>query len=188
MIENYIEIFENAKRFETDRLILRKATLEDTDALFEYGTDKKTLEFLIWEGHSHIEQVAEGIKAFYQNPGVFVIELKAENKVIGAMDMRPVWEHEKAGFGYGLISKYWGKGYMSQALGVLVGFCFNELELNRVECCHYVGNEASGRVMEKCGMIKEGVGLQNSKVKGRFVDEVFYGVTRDNWKNRTKQV
>ena len=182
MIENYIEIFENAKRFETERLILRKATLEDGEALFEYGTDKKTLEFLIWEGHSYIEQVDEGIRGFYQNPGVFVIELKEEKRVIGAMNMNPAWEHEKISFGYGLISRYWGKGYMSEALGELVKFCFESLKVNRVECSHYVGNEASGKVMEKCGMVKEGVSIQNSKVKGRFVDEVFYGVTRANWK------
>ena len=184
MVGNYIEIFENAKRFETEKLILRKATLEDTEDLFEYGTDKRTLEHLIWEGHSHIEQVEAGIKMFYINPGVFVVELKEEGKVIGAMDMRPVWEHEKMNFGYGLISDYWGKGYMSEALKALVDFCFNELQMNRVECSHYVGNEGSGRVMEKCGMVKEGVCIQNSKVKGRFVDEVFYAATKEQWEKR----
>ena len=181
MVENCIEIFENAIKFETERLILRKATLEDASDLLEYGTDEKTLKFITWEGHRHINQAIEGIKGFYSNPGAFVIELKAENKVIGAIDIRPVWEHEKASFGYGLASKYWGRGYMSEAFGALVKFCFTELELNRVEAIHFVGNEASGRVMEKCGLLKEGVGLQSSKVKGKFVDEVFYGAIMENW-------
>ena len=105
MVENCIEIFENAIKFETERLILRKATLEDASDLLEYGTDEKTLKFITWEGHRHINQAIEGIKRFYSNPGAFVIELKAENKVIGAIDIRPVWEHEKASFGYGLASK-----------------------------------------------------------------------------------
>ena len=70
---------------------------------------------------------------------------------------------------------------MTEALSAVLMLCFEKLELNRVEAGHYVGNEGSGRVMEKCGMELEGIGRQYEKIKGVFRDDVFYGITRDRW-------
>ncbi len=61
---------------------------------------------------------------------------------------------------------------------------FEKLELNRVESSHYAGNESSGRVMEKCGMTREGTGEQERKVKGVFRTVIRYGITKEQWNNR----
>ena len=65
---------------------------------------------------------------------------------------------------------------MTEALSAVLNLCFEKLELNRVESTHYVGNEGSGRVMQKCGMKFEGMSPQKEKVKGVFVDMVHYGI------------
>lgn len=49
---------------------------------------------------------------------------------------------------------------MTEALSAVLELCFEKLALNRVELTRYAGNEGSGRVMEKCGMIKAGIGRQ----------------------------
>jgi len=53
--------------------------------------------------------------------------------------------------------------------------------LNRVEATHYVGNEGSGRVMQKCGMTYEGTGIKEVKIKGVFQDVVHYAILRKQW-------
>lgn len=70
---------------------------------------------------------------------------------------------------------------MTEALLTILSFCFENLELNRVEATHYVGNEGSGKVMEKCGMKQEGIGMKEVKIKGVFHDVVHYGIIKENW-------
>jgi len=70
---------------------------------------------------------------------------------------------------------------MSEALNLILDFSFSKLELNRVEATHYIGNEGSGRVMQKCGMRYEGTGIQEVKVKGIFYDVVHYAILREEW-------
>lgn len=180
MISGAEEVLKKITMLNSERIILRKFTQEDAEDVLEYGSDPETLKWLFWEGLKDIEGALEAINGYYvANAGVFAIELKEENKCIGCIDLRLNAVNEKASFGYVLNRKYWGRGYMTEALRTLLKLAFHMLELNRVESTHFVGNEASGRVMEKCGMIKEGLFLQEVKVKGVFHDVVHYGILRN---------
>lgn len=182
MKENHQSIMQSSEELTAARVRLRKFTMDDCADILEYGSDAQTLKYLDWVGVSTIEDVKQSITTYYEvTPGVYAIELKDRKKCIGAIDLRPEWGHEKSRFGYVLNRNYWGNGYMTEALSAVLRFCFDELELNRVESCHYVGNEGSGRVMEKCGMKREGIGIQECKVKGVFHDVVHYGITRQQW-------
>jgi len=72
---------------------------------------------------------------------------------------------------------------MTEALSALIRLCFVDLDLNRVETFHYVGNEGSGKVMQKCGMKFEGISEQGVKIKGVFRDVVRYGMTKERWRS-----
>jgi ribosomal-protein-alanine N-acetyltransferase len=140
------------------------------------------MEFLIWDGVKTKDEAIAAITNFYwSKPGFYAIELTAEKKCIGCFALRLKPDHEKASFGYMLNKKYWGNGYMTETLTAILSLCFEKLELNRVESTHYKGNEASGRVMQKCGMKQEGIGIQQEKIKGVFRDTVHYGITRDTY-------
>ncbi len=76
---------------------------------------------------------------------------------------------------------------MTEALTAILKLCFDKLELNRVEATHYVGNEGSGRVMNKSGMRLEGLAIQEVKIKGIFHDVVHYGITRSQWNERVNE-
>jgi ribosomal-protein-alanine N-acetyltransferase len=182
VLTNFIEILYDNETLITPSLMLRKFKKEDAVDILEFGSDAKTLEYLIWDGVQTIEDAQTAIFEYYwSKPGIYAIELQATQKCIGCIDLHLKPEHEKAGFGYVLNRAYWGKGYMTEALSVMLALCFEKLELNRVEACHYVGNEGSGRVMAKCGMVLEGVGKQQVKIKGIFHDNVHYGITRERW-------
>lgn len=68
---------------------------------------------------------------FMGRPDIYAIELKSEHKCIGCIDLRVVPEHEKASFGYVLNRDYWNKGYMTEALALILDLAYSKLELNR---------------------------------------------------------
>ena len=177
MVENYNEILHKNETLHTPRLLLRKFKEEDAADIFEYARDSKTAEFMTWEAHQSID-VSEWVlfNCYMAHPGFFAIEL--EQKCIGCIEIRLHPEDEKASFGFVLNRAYWGRGLMTEALSALLKLAFEELELNRVESTHYVGNEGSGKVMAKCGMKLEGIGIREKKIKGIFRDVVHYAILR----------
>ena len=182
MISNVKEVLYDNERIETERLILRKAKKSDANDMLEYASDEDTVKYLDWAGAKTLDELVKGIVDFHwSNPGIWAIELKEAHKCIGTIDVRIKPEHEKCEFGFVLNRNYWNKGYMTESLSTIIKLCFDRLELNRVEAFHYVGNEGSGRVMQKCGMIHEGVSEQGFKIKGVFRDVVRYGVTKEQW-------
>lgn len=182
MVENYKEVLYDNEKLETEFLVLRKPTKNDALDILEYGSDEETVKYLDWIGVKTADEALKGIIDFHwSNPGIWVIELKQNRKCIGTIDLRLNPKHEKSEFGFVLNRKYWNNGYMTEALTALLKLCFEELNLNRVEAFHYVGNEGSGRVMQKCGMKFEGVSEQGVKIKGVFRDVVRYGVTKEHW-------
>jgi len=182
MVKNYKEILHDNATLKTNRLTLRPFRKADAADLLEYASDAQTVKFLVWEGARTMEDALAAIYDYnLSRPGIYAIELKENRKCIGCIDIRVEPEHEKAGFGYVLNRRYWGHGYTTEALAAVLKLCFDGLQLNRVESTHYVGNEGSGRVMQKCGLRKEGMSPQAIKVKGVFHDVVQYGITRKMW-------
>jgi ribosomal-protein-alanine N-acetyltransferase len=182
MVRNYKEVLYENEEIETDRLLLRKFKKEDASDILEYGSCEQTQEHIMWEGVKALDEAVENIVNYYwSRPGIFAIELKENGKCVGCIDLRLEPEHEKTTFGFILNHNYWNKGYMSEVLSTILEFCFDKLDLNRVEACYFVGNEGSGKVMKKCGMKQEGIRVKSEKVKGVFRDVVNYGMTKEDW-------
>ncbi|WP_058487049.1 GNAT family N-acetyltransferase [Defluviitalea phaphyphila] len=183
-MKDYNKIIRENSTMESNRLILRPFSMKDVQDVFLYASDDIVTKYLTWPSHIDISQTEKVVKEFYMTKsGVFAIELKSEHKCIGCIELRVCPEHDKASFGYVLNREYWNKGYMTEALKLILDFAFSRLGLNRIEATHYVGNEGSGRVMQKCGMKYEGKGLQEVKIKGIFHDVVHYAILREDWIN-----
>lgn len=185
MILNFLEVLYDNETLETERLLLRRFQKRDAADVYAYASDPQTLKYLCWDGVHSLEEAKQAIIGYYwSKPGIYAIEYRESGRCIGCIDLRVVQEHEKASFGYMLAREYWGQGLMTEALGVLLWLCFEKLELHRVESTHHVGNEGSGKVMEKCGMRREGMATQELKIKGVFQDVVHYGILREEWQVR----
>jgi len=186
MVANYNEILHKNEKIELENLILRKFKDSDAEDFLEYVSDAKTLEYLGWEKPSQSIQDARNEIYNYAlaRPGIYAIEQKSNAKCIGEIGLALNIPNERATVSYLLNRKYWGRGIMSEALNALLKLCFEKLELNRVEADHFIGNEASGRVLEKCGLRKEGIARGVFKDKGVFRDEVRYGILRSEWMER----
>ena len=186
LIENALEKLSDANELSSSRVKLRRFSFDDINDVFEYASDDLVTEYLTWPSYTSLDQIKEVIEQYYlSKPGLWAIELIESKKCIGAIDLRISEEHDKGSFGYVLNRNYWNKGYMTEALQDLLDFGFDVLQLNRIDATHYVGNEGSGKVMEKCCMKYEGVGLQEVKIKGVYRDVVHYAILRHDWqKNR----
>jgi len=112
---------------------------------------------------------------------ICAIDSKAEVRLIGATGLRIEVAQRRAELGYWIGRHWWGQGFATEASRALVAWAFERLGLQRVFARHFASNPASGRVLEKIGMRREGQ-LRRHIIKwGRFEDIVMYGVLADEF-------
>lgn len=175
---------------ETNRLILRKMTLDDAEAVFAYASDPEVTRYVIWETHLSIEDsraFLDLVTTKYQSGGEpeWGIVYKGDHRFVGTCGIVS-WEpyHARAELGYALSRDYWGRGLMAEAVGAMISFGFKEMNLNRIEARCIAENTASARVMEKAGMLYEGTLRQRELIKGEYRDTKVYSILRDERRGR----
>lgn len=85
----------------------------------------------------------------------------------------------KAEIGYWIGEPYWGKGYATEVVKLLLNIAFEELNLSRVYAHIFEFNKGSMRVLEKAGFHKEAI-IKSSIIKeGKIFDEHLYSIRKD---------
>ena len=171
---------------ETSRLLLRRMNMKDAQDIFEYSRDPEVARHVLWTAQKHISEAKEYIR--YMNrryrddlPSSWGIVDKASGRLVGTIGyMGYSEENASVEVGYSLAHELWGKGLMTEALRAVINYTFDEMDINRIEAQHELDNASSGRVMEKCGMTKEGVLRQRLYNKGKFVDVALYSILRED--------
>ena len=87
-----------------------------------------------------------------------------------------------AAIGYCLDDAAWGQGFATEAVGGVLRWAFDTLDLNRVQADLDTRNPASARVLEKCGFVHEGTLREDCIVDGEVSDSWVYGLLRRQWK------
>jgi [ribosomal protein S5]-alanine N-acetyltransferase len=87
-----------------------------------------------------------------------------------------------AALGYGVSRACWGRGVASEAARAAVNYGFEAFGLAKVWARADPRNGASVRVLEKLGMVREGLLRGHLIVRGERVDRVYYGIMRSEWK------
>ncbi len=80
--------------------------------------------------------------------------------------------------GYWLGEPFWGKGIMTQAIGLMVGYGFETFDIVRIFGRPYGYNEGSKRVLEKAGFQQEAFIKGTFFKNGKFFDEFIYGIRK----------
>jgi ribosomal-protein-alanine N-acetyltransferase len=92
-----------------------------------------------------------------------------------------------ANLGYWMGQNYAGKGYMTEAVGLVVAHAFEGLVLHRVHAAFLPHNTASRRVLEKNGFKEEGFAENYLQIDGKWADHVLFGLTRERYDAVVKQ-
>lgn len=87
----------------------------------------------------------------------------------------------RAEVGYSLRRDLWGKGLITEGVGVLLRFAFEVLALRRIEADVDPRNLGSLRVLEKHGFVREGFARERWDVDGEIQDAVLLGLLRREW-------
>jgi RimJ/RimL family protein N-acetyltransferase len=108
-------------------------------------------------------------------------------ELMGAIGVRVDARHAHAELGYWLGTPYWGRGYATEAAEALLQYGFGTLGLHRIFAHHFVRNPASGRVLQKIGMQREGRLREHVRRWERFEDLEEYGILRAEYDARQQQ-
>jgi ribosomal-protein-alanine N-acetyltransferase len=174
--ESIYNIFSDMPILKTGRLTLRKMSLDDTDDMYEYSKNPEVTKYLTWLPHENKAYTYDYLM-YLQNrykAGDFfdwAVVLNDTNKMIGTCGFtRFDFPNNSAEIGYVINPQYKGQGIATEASARVIRFGFENLCLERIECKFIVGNDASRKVMEKNGMIFEGVRRHGMLIKGEYRD------------------
>lgn len=141
----------------TNRITLRPWRENDAEALFKYASDPEVGPRAGWPVHKSVEESLEVIRNIFTNDHTWAIELNETGEAIGCIGYYPSSEsnigigEDDAEIGYWVGKPFWNKGICTEALRLMIDYCFKVKGFHTLWCDYFIDNPASGRVMEKCG-------------------------------------
>lgn len=169
-----------------EKVCLRAYKQEDIPLATEYVNNKELKDLLvttipfpmtIWEEDQWIKSQKSNNEGIYN----FAIEDYSTGRYIGGCGIQNVnWLARVATVGIMIGDKnYWGNGYGTEAMKLLLNFIFNDMNINKVRLGTFSFNERAIKSYKKCGFEIEGV-LKNEIFKnGKYYDEIIMSVFRD---------
>ena len=165
----------------TERLLLRPFDPADAPTVQRLAGDEEVASTTLTIPHPYESGMAEAwIETHAANwaakKAVTLAVTTEADGLVGAMGLHLKLEHLRATLGYWIGVPFWNRGYATEAAAALLQFGFDHLGLNRIEAEHFTRNPASGRVMEKLGMTREGVRRQHVLKDDELEDLALYAV------------
>ncbi len=165
----------------TDRLTLRQFSMDDVPAMYKnWATDEKVLKYVSWKMHANAEETRELLEKwtaqYTEEKDRYNWAIVYMNEAIGGINLHNVSNKNlSAEMGYNIGSKWWNMGLMTEAVGAVLDFAFREVGFNKICAMYDTENIGSGRVMQKNGMVEEGLFKMHTRRKdGTWGDMAFY--------------
>lgn len=176
------------KTLETERLILRRFTMNDAQDMFNnWASDDEVTKYLMWPSHKNVEVTKEYIKSLvdaYSEKSTYNwgIGLKEIGQVVGTISVvRCDDEIGCVHIGYCIGKRWWNKGITSEAFSAVIRFLMDEVKVNRIDSRHDPRNAFSGKVMEKCGLRYEGTLRESDSNNQGICDACWYALLRKEY-------
>ena len=182
--------FKEPPTLTTERLTLRKILKSDCEDYFEFASDPAVTKYLLWKPHDSFNFTRHYLSYLQSRyrAGEFYdwgIVDSLTGKFIGTCGFTSFdLANNSAEVGYVLHRAWWRRGIAAEALTKVLEFGFDTLGLRRIEARYMVGNECSRRVMEKVGMVFEGVKRDALLLDGAYVSVGTCAVLNDEFKYR----
>ncbi|MGH4123441.1 MAG: GNAT family N-acetyltransferase [Clostridium sp.] len=180
------EIFSSFPKIITESLVLRQITERDAESIYKLLSNPEVIKHDTFELFTNIKQAEDLIECFSeefrQKRAIFWgISLANASEIIGFCKCEIEIPKIRADLGYDLRPEYWNNGIISEALGAVIDVTFNKIQVNRIEASVSNENNASIRVLEKLGFVKEGVLRKRSYWGGSYHDMVMLSILRDEY-------
>ncbi len=164
-------------RMETERLTIDRVIPGDkADYFRNISHDKRVLETFVCRYAETPEEL--DFDPILANERLFAIRRRETGRLIGVI----LYFDEKDGaceIGYGLGSDWWGRGCATEAVDCFLGYLLREKGFRTVYASFFTGNDASRRVMEKCGMRYDRFSEKEFEYLGVWRDLTYYAIGAD---------
>jgi [ribosomal protein S5]-alanine N-acetyltransferase len=163
--------------FETQRLYVRHFTKNDLDGFYRLNSDEEVMRYIrkpktLDECRRFLSETIRGYKLRPHN-GRFAIFEKSSNQYVGSFSLLNWKEQPRhVHIGYAFLKEHWGKGFATEITKSGIGFAFSKLQLTVLYAMTETGNEASKKVLLKCGftqsedITEDGVVLNLFEISG----------------------
>lgn len=168
----------------TERLRLRRLDVSDNDRIFEIFSDEEIMQFY---GMFPMSELAEAQclierlnKSFDEGNGIrWAIELKEDETLIGTCGFH-CWNkrHSRIEIGYELHKEHWRRGYIREAVGKIIEFAFENLDVHRIEAMIYPDNINSMKSLDGLGFEYEGLLKDYVYFREKHQDMKMYSLIR----------
>lgn len=171
------------------RIYLREVREEDVgETYYAWMNDKEINQYMETRYYPQgMEALRDYLKSHRQKADEpwFAICLQDTGQHIGNIKLGPInFHHRTADVSYFIGEKdCWGKGYATEAIGLVVRFAFEVLDLYKVNAGTYARNVGSQRALEKNGFVREGVFKKHAFFKGDREDTFRFGLLREAYES-----
>ena len=167
-----------------ERVRLRPLRATDADDLFALQSDLRVMRYWSHPAWTEREQAVQRIAQLERDRATsefytWAVTQDGSDALIGTVSLFAIHrEQRRAELGYALASALWGRGYATEMLRPAIDFAFNTLDLERLEADIDPRNEASCRLVERVGFVREGLLRERWRVAGEITDSAMYGLLR----------
>jgi RimJ/RimL family protein N-acetyltransferase len=172
------------RQLDTEDFHLRPSAITDVEAMFAMLSDPESMQY--WSDQP-ISTLDEAVQVLMKdlasdakgNSMCWAVTHKEQNEMIGKVILFQFSkENQRAEIGYLLDRKYWRQGVMLQALGAVIEFAFNTLDLHRIEADVDSENIPSIGLLEKLGFEREGLFRDRWRVYGEWQDSIMLALIK----------
>ncbi|KMM38453.1 GNAT family N-acetyltransferase [Guptibacillus hwajinpoensis] len=165
---------------------LRLLELRHSEELFQLidASRNSLRKWLPWIDSTKTEENSKGfiegtLKQFCNNNG-FQAGIWYKGELAGIVGLHTInWSHKYTSLGYWLGDSFQGKGLMTKSCQEVINYCFNELNLKRIEIRVATGNEKSLAIPHRLGFKKEGCLQKSELLYDEYVDHYVFGLINE---------
>ena len=172
----------------TARLEIRDFVPADRQALHEYASDPRVTQYLWWGPFSEIdtlqflERVGRDAKASPREKFELAVVDRALGRVIGGCELlsrRSIYQEYE--IGYCFRPDAWGRGFATETVRALLDFGFRSISAHRIYALVDPENAASGQLLARLGLRREGHLRKDSLIRGEWRDSWVYALLAEEW-------
>lgn len=166
----------------TERLLLRLFTPSDAKAVAalcnNYNIYQNTLylpyPYTVEDALTWIDRHEDNFNARLSYE--FAVTDKDSGVLYGAIALSHNEKFNNGELAYWIGEEFWGNGYATEAAQAMLRYAFEDRQYHKVFARYFSSNPASGKVMQKIGMTREGILRDHIRKDGRYEDLVHYGI------------
>lgn len=187
--EELHRVFTSPPTLSTTRLLLRRIAVEDADDMYLYSCREDVTRYLLWDPHPDPLYTDKYVRYLQERYAVgdyydFAVVLRETGRFIGTAGFTSFdLPNRSAEIGYVISPFYQGQGYATEAVRAILSFGFEHCGLSRISAVCMKENRASLRVMEKCGLKREGLLRSAVYAKGAMQDVYLAAITSHDYFN-----